>query len=182
MEQPWYRREASVILRELLATSVVYESHAVSDGPWTDNAAVIPAMFEAALAGLPQSAPPACAVSMSRCVRSSRPAETETTLQEATRIIAIRHGETAWNVDTRIQGHLDIPLNDTGRWQAQRVAAALAGEPIAAMYASDLQRAHTTAGAIAQTWAGGGAHRPARTRLWRVRGQDLHRDRHGLAR
>ena len=70
---------------------------------------------------------------------------------EATRIIAIRHGETAWNVDTRIQGHLDIPLNDTGLWQAQRVAAALAGEPIAAVYASDLKRAHTTAGAIAQT-------------------------------
>lgn len=69
---------------------------------------------------------------------------------EATRIIAIRHGETAWNVDTRIQGHLDIPLNDTGLWQAQRVAAALAGEPIAAVYASDLKRAHTTAGAIAQ--------------------------------
>jgi len=69
---------------------------------------------------------------------------------DATRIIAIRHGETAWNVDTRIQGHLDIPLNDTGLWQAQRVAAALAGEPIAAVYASDLKRAHATAGAIAQ--------------------------------
>lgn len=69
---------------------------------------------------------------------------------DATRIIAIRHGETAWNVDTRIQGHLDIPLNDTGLWQAERVAAALAGEPIAAVYASDLKRAHVTAGAIAQ--------------------------------
>ena len=68
---------------------------------------------------------------------------------EATRIIAIRHGETAWNVDTRIQGHLDIPLNDTGLWQAQRAAAALAGEPIAAVYTSDLKRAHATAGAIA---------------------------------
>ena len=51
---------------------------------------------------------------------------------DATRILAIRHGETAWNVDTRIQGHLDIPLNDTGRWQAQRVARALAAQSQAA--------------------------------------------------
>jgi 2,3-bisphosphoglycerate-dependent phosphoglycerate mutase len=64
---------------------------------------------------------------------------------DATRIIAIRHGETAWNVDTRIQGQLDIPLNDTGRWQAGRLANALAAEPIAAVYASDLLRAWDTA-------------------------------------
>jgi len=69
---------------------------------------------------------------------------------QATRIIAIRHGETAWNVDTRIQGHLDIPLNDMGLWQARQVARALAGEPLSAIYASDLQRAHTTARAIAE--------------------------------
>jgi len=68
----------------------------------------------------------------------------------ATRLIAIRHGETAWNVDTRLQGHLDIGLNDRGRWQAARVAQALAEEPIEAIYASDLQRAWDTAGAIAQ--------------------------------
>ena len=66
----------------------------------------------------------------------------------ATRIIAIRHGETAWNVDTRIQGHLDIPLNDTGLWQADQVARALADEPITAIYTSDLQRAHATAQAV----------------------------------
>ena len=46
---------------------------------------------------------------------------------EVTRILAIRHGETAWNVGGRLQGHLDIPLNDTGRQQAQRLARALAG-------------------------------------------------------
>jgi len=70
---------------------------------------------------------------------------------QATRIIAIRHGETAWNVDTRIQGHLDIPLNDTGLWQARRVGAALADEPVAAIYTSDLQRARATAQAVADT-------------------------------
>ncbi len=69
----------------------------------------------------------------------------------ATRIIAIRHGETAWNVDTRIQGQLDIPLNSVGRWQASRVAQALADESIQAIYASDLLRAWETAGAIAET-------------------------------
>ena len=72
---------------------------------------------------------------------------------QATRIIAVRHGETAWNVDTRIQGHLDIALNDTGRWQARQVARALADEPLAAVYTSDLQRAHATAQAIAHASA-----------------------------
>ncbi len=65
--------------------------------------------------------------------------------QEPTRILAIRHGETAWNVAARIQGHLNIPLNDTGHWQGQRLGQALAGEAIAAIYASDLSRAHETA-------------------------------------
>ena len=68
---------------------------------------------------------------------------------DATRLIAVRHGETAWNVDTRIQGQLDIPLNATGQWQAARAAAALADEPITAAYASDLARAFETAEAIA---------------------------------
>jgi probable phosphoglycerate mutase len=70
---------------------------------------------------------------------------------EPTRILAIRHGETAWNVDTRLQGHLDIPLNDVGLRQAQHLAQALVQrDTIHAIYASDLSRAHTTAQAIAQ--------------------------------
>ena len=66
-------------------------------------------------------------------------------MNEPTRIVAIRHGETTWNVDTRIQGHLDIPLNATGRQQAARMAQALRDEPITAVYASDLTRAWETA-------------------------------------
>jgi probable phosphoglycerate mutase len=68
---------------------------------------------------------------------------------QLTRIVAIRHGETAWNVDTRIQGQLDIALNATGRWQAGRLARALADEPLDAIYASDLARAFETACALA---------------------------------
>ena len=68
---------------------------------------------------------------------------------QLTRILAIRHGETAWNRDTRIQGHIDIPLNERGLWQARRAAEALRDEPIAAVYSSDLARAHATAQAIA---------------------------------
>lgn len=69
---------------------------------------------------------------------------------QSTRIFAIRHGETAWNVGGRIQGHLDIALNDTGRWQAQRLAEAVAEERLDAIYASDLLRAFDTAQAVAQ--------------------------------
>ena len=69
----------------------------------------------------------------------------------ATRILAIRHGETAWNVDTRIQGQLDIDLNDNGRAQAQWLARSLAErEPLQAIYASDLARAWHTAQAVGQ--------------------------------
>ena len=67
-----------------------------------------------------------------------------------TRILAIRHGETAWNVDARMQGQLDIPLNDTGRWQAHRLGLAVAEEGIAAVYASDLLRAVETAQPVAR--------------------------------
>ncbi len=69
---------------------------------------------------------------------------------DATRIIAIRHGETAWNADSRIQGQRDVGLNATGRWQARRVGEALATEEITAVYSSDLGRAHQTAQHISE--------------------------------
>lgn len=71
-------------------------------------------------------------------------------VQEPTRIILVRHGQTSWNADARIQGHTDIALNEQGRWQAQRAGLALADEGLSAVYSSDLQRAHETAQAIAR--------------------------------
>ena len=79
-------------------------------------------------------------------------------MEHVTRILAIRHGETAWNVDSRIQGQLDIPLNELGRWQAAQLAHAVAGEGLQAVYTSDLQRAYETARAV-----GRGAGLPLRT-------------------
>lgn len=67
----------------------------------------------------------------------------------STRVLAVRHGETAWNAQLRIQGHTDIELNETGRWQAAQLARALADESLHAVYSSDLQRAHATAQAVA---------------------------------
>ena len=71
-------------------------------------------------------------------------------MSEATRILLVRHGQTAWNVATRIQGHTDIPLDEHGRWQAERLAEALAHEPLAAVYSSDLERARATAEPVAR--------------------------------
>jgi broad specificity phosphatase PhoE len=62
-----------------------------------------------------------------------------------TTILLARHGETDWNRENRFQGHADPPLNDTGRAQAAELAAALANEPLAAVYASPLRRAFETA-------------------------------------
>ncbi len=68
---------------------------------------------------------------------------------EITHLVLVRHGQTAWNQDLRIQGHVDIGLTDLGQWQAQRVGQALAGEHFDAIFSSDLSRALDTALAIA---------------------------------
>ena len=62
-----------------------------------------------------------------------------------TTLLLARHGETDWNRDLRFQGHADPALNEAGRRQAEELAAELLGEPIAAIYCSDLRRAHETA-------------------------------------
>ncbi|MDB5797218.1 MAG: phosphoglycerate mutase family protein [Paucimonas sp.] len=67
-----------------------------------------------------------------------------------TELILIRHGETAWNAERRLQGHLDIPLNEEGRRQAAAVARALAGCGASAILASDLGRALDTASPLAR--------------------------------
>ncbi|MDN3918678.1 histidine phosphatase family protein [Roseateles violae] len=71
-------------------------------------------------------------------------------MDASTRILAVRHGETQWNRETRIQGQLDIPLNETGLEQARRVGAALREEAIDLIYSSDLARARQTAEAVAR--------------------------------
>jgi broad specificity phosphatase PhoE len=67
-----------------------------------------------------------------------------------TELLLVRHGETDWNRDLRVQGHADRPLNDTGREQARAIAEELARETIDAIYTSDLARARETAELIAE--------------------------------
>jgi len=70
---------------------------------------------------------------------------------EATRICLVRHGETNWNAQQRIQGQIDIGLNAAGLAQAAAAARWLVGQPVVALYSSDLLRARQTAESIATT-------------------------------
>lgn len=66
-----------------------------------------------------------------------------------TQLLLIRHGETAWNAEHRIQGQLDIPLSPLGMLQAARLAESLASEPIDSVYSSAQSRAWLTAAPLA---------------------------------
>jgi hypothetical protein len=54
-EPPFYKREVTLLLRDLASNRVVYETHAAHEGVWSDNDAVLPAMFDSALAGFPSA-------------------------------------------------------------------------------------------------------------------------------
>ncbi|KAF8041250.1 hypothetical protein BT93_B3244 [Corymbia citriodora subsp. variegata] len=74
---------------------------------------------------------------------------------EYAEIVVVRHGETEWNADGRIQGHLDVELNENGRRQATAVGEKLSREgKISAIYSSDLKRALETANSIATACGG----------------------------
>ena len=64
------------------------------------------------------------------------------------RLLLVRHGETPWNAEGRIQGHSDVELSEKGKRQAELIAGRLAGVRIDAAYSSDLVRCQDTAKAI----------------------------------
>ena len=68
--------------------------------------------------------------------------------KETGRWYLVRHGETEWSREGRIQGHADAGLSDSGRQQMHRLAKSLAGRSFSAAYASDLSRAIESARTI----------------------------------
>lgn len=67
-----------------------------------------------------------------------------------TRVYLIRHGSTTLTMEDRFSGATDVPLSDTGRWQAQRLAERLSDDRVKAVYCSPLQRTFETAAIVAQ--------------------------------
>jgi broad specificity phosphatase PhoE len=65
-------------------------------------------------------------------------------------VVLFRHGQTDWNKDGRVQGQIDIPLNDTGYQQAQELAERLVGLKLEIIISSDLQRAGMTGDIVAR--------------------------------
>ena len=67
------------------------------------------------------------------------------------RLILLRHGQTAWNLSGRAQGHADISLDETGHAQARAVAPVLATFEPVLLWSSDLARARETAAYVGET-------------------------------
>jgi probable phosphoglycerate mutase len=73
----------------------------------------------------------------------------------ASTVVLLRHARTAYNATLRLQGQIDIPLDDVGRWQAQEGTAALVSSHRATrIVSSDLERAADTAAAYAHALGG----------------------------
>jgi glucosyl-3-phosphoglycerate phosphatase len=66
-----------------------------------------------------------------------------------TRLVLVRHGQTAWNLEGRAQGHTDVSLDDIGRAQARAMAPYVAATAPTALWSSDLVRARETADQLA---------------------------------
>lgn len=67
-----------------------------------------------------------------------------------TRLVLVRHGRTAWNLEGRAQGHTDVSLDEVGRAQAAAVAPVLARLSPTVLWSSDLVRARETADHVAR--------------------------------
>jgi broad specificity phosphatase PhoE len=65
-------------------------------------------------------------------------------------LLLVRHGQSTWNHERRIQGQLDPPLSEEGRRQAAHLGRRLAGRQFAGLYSSDLKRAAETAGLVGE--------------------------------
>lgn len=74
-----------------------------------------------------------------------QPAGTPHGAPRGRRLVLVRHGQTAWNLEGRAQGHLDVSLDETGRAQAAAAAPYLAALGATAVWSSDLARARETA-------------------------------------
>ncbi len=71
-------------------------------------------------------------------------------MSEARRLLLLRHGQTAWNAEHRVQGQLESELDETGHGQAAAVAPLIAAMAPAALWSSDSARARQTAAYVAK--------------------------------
>lgn len=117
-------------------------------------------------------------------------------LDEVTQLVCVRHGQTAWNAEGRLQGQLDIPLDSRGQAQAEALAAALQEEDLDQVFCSDLIRCRQTLAPLlarrslpvawhaglrercfgafqGHTWAELEALNPEAVRLWKAREPDF---------